>query len=125
MAGMVAGAIPGSNEYADVLVDSGALDAKNYQMPIGDVKCTNIVVVNDIFIDATFQKGSGALRTVRMGIVDLATYSFAPSTQLAVIAGSVKKQFPTYYQDSTQSKFLTQTQMDDIRAYVLSQAPWV
>lgn len=126
MAGMIAGVVPGSQEYADAMIESGQGNAVNFQTPIGAVKVTSIAFISDTLVDVEFQKTSGGTKkTVRTGYVDLASYSFAPSTQLSVMAGSIKKQFPTYVQDPTQSQFLTQAQMDDIRSYVLSQEPWI
>lgn len=125
MAGMVSGQIPGSKEYADAITVTGEGNARNYQTPIGDVKVNSVNVVTEDTVELVLQKGSQATRTIVVGIDELAQYSFAPSTQLNVIPGSVKKQFPTYVQDPAASKFLTQAQMDDILAYVLSLELWV
>lgn len=126
MAGMIAGAIPGSKEYSDALIASDVLNTKYFQSPIGDIKVTAVTVMSDTFIKLTFQKASGgATRDVVCGLVDLARYSFAPSTQLLVISGSIKKAFSTYIHDPTNNKHLTQVQMDAIVAYVLALQQWI
>lgn len=126
MAGMVSGTIPGSEEYNTAIKGSGDLGARNFQMPIGDVKVTAIQYLSAAMARFTFQKSSGgATRDIDLDVRDLATYAFAPSTQLLVIAGAIKKQYPTYIQDHANGKDLTQTQMDTIAAYVLGLDPWI
>lgn len=125
MAGMISGTVPGSVEY-DNAIKGPMLDARNFQMPIGDVRVTSIVPVSPTMHRFTFQKTSGGLtRDLDIDIRDLATYAFAPSTQLLVVAGAIKKQYPTYIQDHANGKDLTQAQMDTIAAYVMGLDPWI
>jgi hypothetical protein len=127
MMGMITGVTPGSTEWSEAVIGSGVLDAKNFQTPVGDVKVTEVTLVSDVVIDIEVQKVSGgAKRTVRTSFSELSTYSFAPSTQLLVVAGSVRKQFPSgYFHDPANSVRLTQAKMDDIAAYVASLQPWI
>ncbi|MGH7701643.1 MAG: hypothetical protein ACREMO_00985, partial [Gemmatimonadales bacterium] len=101
------------------------LNEKWFQTPCGDVKVTAITPVSDTQIQLTMQKGTGPTRNVLAGIDELSTYSFAPSTQLFVIPGAIRRQFPTYIQDPAAGRYLTQVQMDAIVAYVLTLQPWV
>lgn len=126
MAGMISGTIPGSMEYDAAIKSDGAGNARNFQMPIGDVKVTAIAAIDPLTLRFTFQKTSGgATRDIDMDVRDLASYAFAPSTQLLIVAGAIKKQYPTYIQDHANGKDLTQTQMDTIAAYVLGLDPWI
>lgn len=125
MAGMISGTIPGSKEYSDALILTNQANDRYFQMPIGDVKVISVVSLSDQILAVEFQKGSAASRTIDIPILDLATYSFAPSTQLLCIAGAVRKQYPTYIQDPATNKYLTQTQMDNIANYVMTIEPWV
>lgn len=126
MAGMISGTVPNSEEYAAALKGDGLLNGRNFQSPIGDVKVTDVQSVSANLLRLTFQKSSGGTtRNVDVDVRDLATYAFVPSTQLLVVAGAIKKEFPTYIQDADNNKFLTQAQMDDISAYVLSLNPWI
>ena len=125
MSGMISGTVPGSKEYQDAIQGTGVLNEKWFQTPAGDVKVVGIIPLSDTQTKLQFQKGTGAIRDVIAGNDELASYSWAPSTQLLVIAGAVRKQFPTYIQDPDTGKFLTQAQMDDIAAFILTLQPWV
>lgn len=126
MAGMISGTIPGSQEYEDAITGTGLLNGRNFQTPIGDVKITQVQSVNERTIRLTFQKTSGGItRDVDADVQDLSKYAFAASTQLLVVAGAIKKQFPTYIHDAATNKHLTQAQMDTISAYVLDLEPWI
>lgn len=126
MAGMISGTIPGSEEYNNAIKGDGLLGARYFQTPIGDVKVTDIQMIYPSNVQLTFQKtGGGPTHIVITDVGDLSTYSFAPSTQLITIAGAIKKQYPTYIHDAATSKFLTQTQMDTIAAYVMGLEPWI
>lgn len=126
MAGMVSGAIPGSEEYNNAIKGDGLLGARYFQTPIGDVKVTDIQMIYPSNVQMTFQKtGGGPTHVVVTDVADLSTYSFTPSTQLITVAGAIKKQYPTYIHDAATGKFLTQTQMDTIAAYVMGIEPWI
>lgn len=125
MAGMISATVPGSKEYLDAVSTQGGTDARYFQTPIGDVKVTAITPINDTMVKITMQKGSATPRDLIVPISDLAKYTFAPSTQLLIVAGSIHKQFPTYVQDHATNKHLTQAQMDAISAYVLGLSPWI
>lgn len=126
MAGMISGTIPGSTEYDDALKGTGLLNGRNFQMPIGDVKVTDVQSVTDRDIQITVQKTSGgATKAVVTDVNDLSRYVFVPSTQLLCIAGAIKKQFSTYVHDHATNKHLTQAQMDAISAYVMDLEPWI
>lgn len=125
MAGLISGTVPGSQEYFDAVTVVGEGNARNFQTPIGDVKVTAVETKSDTVVELTMQKGSQTPRSILVPTGDLADYAFAPSTQLLVVAGAIKKQFPTYIQAPASGKFLTQQQMDDIAAFVMTLSPWI
>lgn len=126
MAGMISGQIPGSTEYESAIKGTSSSNARDFQFPIGNVKVTDIVSgPGPRDLQVTFQKGSGTPRVITCDVADLATYVFAPSTQLLTVAGAIKKEFPTYIHDAASGKRLTQAQMDEITAYVMSLEPWI
>jgi hypothetical protein len=97
----------------------------NFQTAVGAVKCTDVIFINDQIVELEFQKGSGPKRKYQFDYGELQNYSFAPSTQLFIIAGAVEKQFPTYNHDFTAGVFLTESQKQDIVDYVLTLSPWM
>lgn len=125
MAGMISGTVPGSQEYFDALTINGQGNARNFQTAVGEVKVNSISTLTDELMRVTLQKGSATPRVIDIAIDDLATYTFTPSTQLQIVTGSIKKQFPTYVQDANNNDFLTQPQMDAILACVLTLKLWI
>lgn len=116
-------AVPGSAEFNNVLADQA--NPANLQTAIGDVKITAVSLLNDQEAVVTFRQGNnGASRQYVMDHGELNRYTFAPSTQLFVIPGAVKKQFPNYVHDHPNT-VLTTTQREDIRSYVLGLALWI
>lgn len=122
MACMVAGlAVPGSKEFTDAFVQS---ETNNLQTALGTVKVTAVDALDDQCVTLTFKQGTGPAYPLDVDHDELNKYAFVPSTQLLVIPGSIKKQFPTYVHDGA-SNILTQAQRDNIEAYVLALAPWI
>lgn len=124
MACMVAGiAVPGSKEFEDAILN-GQLLAAGLQTAIGTVKVTNVVLVDDSCMDLEFRQGTGAKRVYRIDHGELNSYQFVPSTQLGVVPGAVKKQFPTAVHNHPTTA-LTQSEKDAIAAYVVGLAFWI
>lgn len=124
MACMLGGtAVPGSAEFNAVLADQA--NPANLQTAIGDVRITAVAVENDTQVRLTFRQGSnGAQREHLVDHVELNSYVFAPSTQLLVVPGAVKKQFSNYVHNHP-STVLTTSQKADIVSYVLGLALWI
>lgn len=122
MAGLIRSIIPGSSEYTDALVN-----AKEFNTPVGPTKIISLAIISERFVDVEFQQVGVATptKTVRAGLVDLAAYTFVPETQLLCVPGAIRKQFSDYVQDPDNEVYLTQDQLDDIAAYVLTLAPWI
>lgn len=116
--------VPGSVEFNRVLADQA--NPANLQTAIGDVKVTAVSLVNDQEALITFRQGNnGTSRQYLMDHGELNRYTFAPSTQLFVIPGAVKKQFPNYVHDHPNNIILTTTQREDVRNFVLGLALWI
>jgi hypothetical protein len=113
--------IPGSDEFKEALLNG--LSA-NLNTALGVVKVVTITPIDDQTVALEFQQGSGPKLTINVGYADLNNYVFEPETQLFIIAGSVKKQFPTYVHDFP-TTVLTQARKDEIVAYVLAMQPWI
>ena len=123
MACMVAGlAVPGSKEFLNAFIQS---DSNNLQTALGTVKVSDVRMVDDQCFDIDFKVGTGPAFTVRADHGELNNYTFVPSTQLLIIPGSVKKEFPTYVHDFNNGKILTQSQKDAISTYILGLEPWI
>jgi len=123
MACMIGGvAIPGSAEFTAVLADQA--NPANLQTAVGDVKITSVALVDDTQVNLTFRQGGGAYREHLINHDEINKYSFIPATQLLIIPGSVKKQFPTYVHNHPNT-VLTTSQKADIVSYVLGLAPWI
>lgn len=122
MACMVAGlAVPGSKEFNDAFVQN---DTNNLQTALGTVKVTNVAPVDDQCVMLTYKCGTGPDYNVEVDHGELNNYIFVPETQLLIIPGAVKKQFPNYVHNYP-TNILTQAQKDAIVAYVLGLAPWI
>lgn len=122
MACMIAGlAVPGSKEFLDAFVQS---DTNNLQSALGMVKVTAVTPTTDQLIDLTYKQGTGPGFVVTVDHGELNNYIFVPETQLLVVPGAIKKQFPTYVHDYP-GTILTAAQRQAIVDYVLTLEPWV
>lgn len=122
MACMVAGlAVPGSKEFSDAF--TATLESINLQTALGTVKVTNVDIIDDQNVTLTFKCGTGPDYNVEVDHTELNNYVFAPETQLFIIPGAVKKQYS--YVHNYPTTVLTQTQKDNIAAYVLALEPWI
>jgi hypothetical protein len=122
MACMIAGhAVPGSKEFLDAFIQS---ETNNLQTALGTVKVVEVRMLNDQSVELDFKQGTGQVYTVQAGYDELNRYSFAPSTQLLVAAGAIKKAHPTYVHNYP-SQVLTPQQKDDIIATVMTLTPWI
>lgn len=123
MACMVAGqAVPGSQEFLNAFTQEGTNDL---QTAIGGaVKISAVSIVNDERVMLTWRKGTGPTFAAEVDHAELNLYSFAPDTQLLIIPGSVKKQFPTYVHDYPNT-LLTEERQEEIATYVMGLIPWI
>ncbi len=113
--------IPGSTEFQEALLGG---ETANLQTAIGVVKIVDVTPINDQTVRMTYKQGTGPSMTIDQEYQNLNRYVFVPDTQLFVIPGAIKKQFPTYVHDYP-TKVLTEAQKNDIAAYVLTLAPWI
>lgn len=123
MACMIAGlAVPGSQEFTNAFTaQEGSI---NLQTSLGTVKVTAVEIVDDQNVKLTFKQGSGPAYDVVCDHGELNRYSFAPDTQLLVLPGAVKKQFPSYVHEWGGS-LLNDAKKAEILAYVLTLEPWI
>lgn len=122
MACLISGAgIPGSDEF-NTAIQSGI--SANLNTALGVVKVNDVAPVNDSTVAITYKCGTGPTYTVNMDYTDLNDYTFAPETQLFVVAGAIKKQFSTYVHDYP-TTILSSARRDEIVAYVLALEPWI
>lgn len=123
MACMIRGvAIPCSKEFEDVWVTQS--NANYFQTALGTTKITGCTAVSDSEADISWRVGTGPIYVTRVGHGEINSYAYAPSTQLLVVAGSVKKQFPSYVHNYP-TTVLTQAQKDDIASYCVGLDPWI
>lgn len=123
MACMVHGsAVPGSREFEDIWVNQSG--SNYFQTALGTTKITAVTAVSDAECDITWRVGTGPLFVTRVGHGEINAYAYAPSTQLYVVPGSVKKQFANYVHDWP-GTVLTQAQKDAIVDYVVALKPWI
>lgn len=101
-------------------------DAKHFQTPVGECRVVATrtgAAPGEIEFD--LRKGtSGPILTVQSSVDELTKYSLTPSSQLRVVCGAVKKQFSSYVHDYP-GALLSQTQRDNIVAYIYSLDPWI
>lgn len=122
MACMVSGqAVPGSQEFLNAFTQEGTNDL---QTAIGTVKVSAVSVIDDVKVMMSWRKGTSPAWSQEVDHHELNLYQFTPDTQMLIIPGSVKKQFPTYVHDYPNT-ILTEERRDEIVAYVLGLAPWV
>lgn len=124
MATMIAKAPVGSQEFEDTFV----IGEKNFQTSVGTVKITQCDHVDDITVNVTFGPGTGQNPTITHAIThdELTEYAFAPSTQLRIIAGALKYEFPNYEHDYP-STTLSQAQKNNVISFLTGSSfqPWV
>lgn len=129
MGTMIPGYIPASKEWKDAFLETvSGENAKHLQTPVGTVKVIGVELVDDVCIKIDLQKGNGPVRQIAVTYDELGKYTqqtgFVPSTQLLVVAGSVKKEFPNHIHDYPNAP-LQSDEMDDIVIYVKALEVWV
>jgi hypothetical protein len=113
--------IPGSDEFLDALLNG---ESSNLQTALGVVKVVDVQAVDGQTIAMTYKQGTGPSLSINQEYQNLNNYVFVPDTQLFVVPGAVKKQFPTYVHDYP-NVILTEARRDEIAAYVLTLEPWI
>lgn len=130
MGTLLTGSPPGTYEWSQAFIESLTnLNAKDLQSPIGAVKVKAVREIDELNVEIDLQKGNnGPVRTLTVGLDELITYNelvgFIPETQLLVVAGSVCAEYPSYTHDMPNQP-LTQSERDDIVAYVLGTSFWI
>lgn len=127
MASIISKTIPGSKEWVDALLSTSDLDAKYFQMPVGQVRLISWSMVDDRTMKMEFQRGTTTdkvFHEVDLNEITAESYIYAPSTQLMVISGSVERQFPNYHHNYPDT-ILSEQQRQDIIDYVASLELWI
>lgn len=120
MRAFLASAIAGSGEFLDLFAVIGGADIR---AAVGNFRIDSVEMVDSSTFNINLKRGADSL-TILTDHRAVSNYSYAPSTQLLVIAGSVRSEFPSYIHDYP-THVLTQGQRDDIEAYVLGLELWV
>lgn len=124
MATFIGSVIPGSKEWLDAMTTGQ--DTMNFQTALGNVKIKEIRIISDVQVELDMVKAgtSTPIQTIVTDFSEIGTYSFAPDTQLRCAAGAIEKQFASYVHDYP-GTVLSQSQKDDVAAYVKTLALWV
>lgn len=96
MGGFCASALIGTFEWDNLWIEQEG--SKDLQLACGTCSITARRIVSDtcVEVDVRIKGGNHPTGTFLIGVDELTNYEFTPSTQLKTIAGSVKKQFPTF-----------------------------
>jgi len=113
--------IPGSDEFMDALLNG---PTANIQTALGTVKVIDVTPVDDQTCTMTYKCGTGPSLTITQEYQNLNNYVFTPDTQLFVVPGAIRKQFPTYVHDYP-TTILSDDRRDEIAAYVVTLEPWI
>jgi len=123
MATFISKTIAGSAEWKTAFVEQEG--SQNFQFAIGTAAVIDIRIIDDIFFDVDIKKKSEQpVKTIRSDHAEMSNYSFTPSTQLKILGGALKIQFPTLEHDYP-TKVLTAQERQDVVNYVLGLNPWV
>ncbi len=124
MGSFLAGALIGSFEWDNMWLEQNG--ARDVQLACGTAVVVALRFVSDtsVEVDLKVKGGNSPVHTFLLGVDELATYSFVPSTQLRVIPGAVKAQFPNYVHEFP-GTVLNASQRQDIVDYVNNLQIWV
>lgn len=124
MGSFLANALIGSFEWDNMWLEQNG--ARDIQLACGTCVVVAIRFISDVLveIDIKAKAGNSPVQTFLIGVDELTTYSFVPSTQLRVIPGSVKSQFQNYIHDYPGNS-LTESQKQEIVDYVSGLEIWV
>lgn len=123
MATFISKTVAGSAEWQTAFVEQEG--SQDFQFAIGTAAVVDIRVVDDIYFDIDIKKKSEqAIKTIRSDHAEMSNYTFTPSTQLKILGGALKIEFPTYVHDHP-GTVLSSQQRQDILTYVQTLKPWV
>ena len=124
MGSFLASAQFGTFEWDDLWLEQEG--SKDLQLACGNCSVVDRRIVSDATVDIDIRlKGeNNPVQSFLVGVDELTSYSFSPSTQLKTIAGAVKRQFPNYVHEYP-STILSQAQRIDISEYVELLEIWV
>jgi hypothetical protein len=120
MHAFLSGSIAGSDEFLAMFAVGGGNDIKS---AVGNLRIDSVVMVDGLTFNINIKRGVDTL-AILTDHRAVSHYSYAPSTQLLVIAGAVRAEFPSYVHDYP-THVLTQGERGDIEAYVLGLELWV
>jgi len=124
MATFISKTVAGSNEWTLSFVEQeGSTD---FQFPIGTAAVTDVRMISDVVVEIDVKKkgGGNPTRTVTTDHSEISNYSFTPSTQLLIVGGAIKQEFPSYVHDYP-GTVLTTNQKNDIADHVVTLNPWI
>ena len=123
MAAFISNSTAGSGELADMFADQEG--SRDIQSAVGNLKVDAVRTPTGVCVELDIKKkNSQQKRTICTDHGALSQYSYTPSTQLLVVAGAIRAEYPSYVHDYPDA-VLTQSQRDDIIAYIMTLAPWV
>jgi hypothetical protein len=133
MASLLAAAVPGTAEWAAQFSEQLT---PRLQTAIGDVVMitttqnpSGVTPISDALFSIQLKKNqtNNPVRTLQIAYADLeiANYQYVPQTQLAVIPGSIRKQFGDNYVHNYPSTVLNSTQKAAIESYLLTKPFWI
>lgn len=120
MHAFLSGCIAGSDEFLAMFAVGGGDDIKS---AVGNLRIESVVMIDGLTFHINIKRGVDAL-AILTDHRAVSHYSYAPSTQLLVVAGAVRAEFPSYVHDYP-THVLTQGERDDIEEYVLGLELWV
>lgn len=124
MATFISKTTAGSFEWTNAFVEQEG--SKDFQLAIGSCAIIDVRQIDDVNFEFDIKKksGGGPTRTIMTDHDEMSEYSFTPSTQLKIIAGAIKLEFPSYVHEYP-STTLSASQKQDILDFVDTLEPWV
>lgn len=124
MATFISKTVAGSAEWQTSFVEQeGSAD---FQLPVGTAAVTAVRMITDVTVEFDIKKkgGGNPTRTIITDHSEVSNYSFTPSTQLLIIGGAMKLEFPNAVHDYP-AQILTTQEKNDIADWVVTLDPWV
>jgi len=123
MATFISNTVAGSKEWTNSFVEQEG--SQDFQLPVGTAAITDVRFIDDVNLEFDIKrKGNNPVRTIPTDHSELSSYTFTPSTQLLIVGGAVKVQFPNAVHDYP-TMILSQADRNAIADYVLTLDPWI
>lgn len=123
MATFISKTVAGSAEWKSAFVEQEG--SQDFQLAIGTAAVIDIRIVDDIHFDVDIKrKSQQTVKTIRSDHAEMSNYTFTPSTQLKILGGALKFEFPNFVHDHP-SEVLSSQQRQQIIDHILTLQPWV